>query len=92
MRGLYPPNPGIAGWAKAPLRRAHDLYNTATDAWACLPYGADCAERYFSSAYFAFLALAFFAFAAFFAGFSSFAFFSTFAATGVLAASRIDRA
>ncbi|SFN59393.1 hypothetical protein SAMN05216573_11661 [Bradyrhizobium sp. Rc3b] len=88
------------------MRRAHDLYNTATDAWArfrlrsssyggqvAMPtLGADCAERYFSSAYFAFLALAFFAFAAFFAGFSSFAFFSTFAATGALAASRIDRA
>ena len=41
------------------------------------------------SAYFAFFALAFFAF---FTGFSLAAFFSTFTATGVLAAIRIDRA
>lgn len=70
------------------------------------PYVAIVAERDLSSGasryllykgkeesrdYFAFLALAFFAFAAFFSGFS-FAFFSTFTATGVLAAIRIDRA
>ncbi|MET4275980.1 hypothetical protein ABIB68_004728 [Bradyrhizobium sp. F1.2.2] len=50
-----------------------------------LPQG----EKEESERYFAFLALAFFAF---FTGFSLGAFFSTFTATGVLAAIRIDRA